>query len=595
LISVLCTSEVNPNTYGATLAVHGAGGFGKTTAVIGMCYDTSLQQHFADGVIFVELGPKASDPCIKLRNLYHLLTGQYLKCSDVNLIEQEVMQLTSNYCRSLLVIIDDVWHAKDVEPLIRAFSHSKIIVTSRMNDIEKIIPVKQTISVGPMNFNEAILLLTYGIARSEDLSEEDKSLLDVVCQYVHFWPLLLSLVRGHLGHSLKLYRSMSYHEAMKRTIAKLKEKGLTALDKNDRNRRYAVTACIDITLELLTDNLSNKLKSLILLTGVGTSVQEILVQILWDCSEDEAKDTIENLWSYGLVRCFEILIPINKIKQQYIEVHNVISQYITEKLEFKEVLKLSPFGYSSFAKKAATCIHEQCDHANLVLSATDYLLHELSALENIWLPFYLKMINRYAINDPHYVISILETVRFGITITEIRKLLYRSFIEQIDSLINESRQLLKNVHNLNTQVMKKCEHYLFIKNYTSLVNLIEDHCTISPIGLVVKKSVNMLAKLCEDKTLTNIVMLCKEMQIMLPEYHFISTHIVPYIKLFVKLHEQICTSLQNGSPDVELTHYYIICGKFKKDLRSVIQKRYHKLQGINPEYVSRQKLIFKAE
>ena len=262
----------DPNKYETTLTITGAGGFGKTTTVISLCHRNIIQKQFTDGFIFIELGPQATDPSIKLSQLYHLLTGEYLKQCDINHAEQEFNQLTSDYYRNLLVIIDDVWHVEDAEPLVKAFSNCKTILTTRMNDIEQYIPSKQSVTIGPMMEDEAISLLTSGVIDSSQLSQEDVCLLNEISQDVHLWPLLLSLIRGQLSHNLKQHH-LSYHNAIENVQAKLHHKGLTAFDKNTietvkKGRKLAVKACIDITLELLTKSSTDKIKILILWNGI---------------------------------------------------------------------------------------------------------------------------------------------------------------------------------------------------------------------------------------------------------------------------------------------------------------------------------------
>ena len=207
----LLQATTDRNKYEITLTITGAGGFGKTTIVTSLCYHTIVKEYFTDGFVFIELGPQATDPSIKLRDIYDLLTGE--QCG-INVVEQKINQLTSNYFHNLLVIIDDVWHVEDAEPLVKAFSNCKIILTTRMNDNERYIPTKQTIAIGPMTINEAITLLTSGVIDSSQLSQEDVSLLDELAQDVHLWPLLLSLVRGQLSHNLKQFH-LSNHEAIK--------------------------------------------------------------------------------------------------------------------------------------------------------------------------------------------------------------------------------------------------------------------------------------------------------------------------------------------------------------------------------------------
>ena len=244
---------IDPNKHETTLTITGAGGFGKTTAVLSLCHYPVVNKHFTDGFLFIELGPQATDPSIKLRDIYNLLSGE--RCG-IHVVTQKINQLISDYYHNLLVIIDDVWHVEDAEPLVKAFSNCKTILTTRMNDIEQYIPSKQSVIIGAMAQHEAITLLTSGVIDSSQLSQDNVSLLDELAQDVHLWPLLLSLIRGHLSHNLKQYH-LSCHEAIQNVQAKLHDKGLTAFDKNNieatnKSRKFAVQVCIEMTLELLT-------------------------------------------------------------------------------------------------------------------------------------------------------------------------------------------------------------------------------------------------------------------------------------------------------------------------------------------------------
>ena len=98
-----------------------------------------------------------------------------------------------------------------------------------MNDIEQYIPSYQSVVVGPMAQNEAILLLTNGAIDKTQLLQEDASLLDELAQDVHLWPLLLSLIRGQLSYYIKQCR-FSYHKAIQNVQSKLRYKGLKAFE-----------------------------------------------------------------------------------------------------------------------------------------------------------------------------------------------------------------------------------------------------------------------------------------------------------------------------------------------------------------------------
>ena len=589
----------DPNKYGTTLTITGAGGFGKTTTAISLCYHCIVQEQFTDGFVFIELGPQATDPSIKLCQLYHLLTGEYLKQCDINHAEQEINQLTSHYYRNLLVIIDDVWHVEDAEPLMKAFSNCKTILTTRMNDVEQYITSKYSVTIGPMMEDEAISLLTSGVVDSSQLSQEDVSLLNEISQDVHLWPLLLSLIRGQLSHNLKQYH-LSYHKAIQNVQAKLHHKGLTAFDKNNietvkKGRKLAVKACIEITLELLTKSMSGKIKTLILYNGIGTSLQIAVLNNLWNISKQEAEDTVDVLWAYGLVQFTDITISPNNIKQHCVEVHAVISQYIIECMNSNETL--SPFGGGGWNTARSviegirlTFQQSYGVHDLSSLTAMDYLKYKLSEIENVELPYYLKTINMHTVIDPHHVIVLLQLIKDALMTSPYTINLLSLLGEDINSLFTNCKGTLKDAHKLCRKLNQSVQRNLYENNYDKLVQTVEEFIKNYPLCDVAQKAVTMVKKIipyCDGKLLHYVMMRSEYFQMMTPDYHDITTLLLPFIKLYIKLHKQITSSLLNGSHDIELTYHYFMSGKFHEEIDLVGTNQLIKLQEVAPNMVQR--------
>ena len=583
----------DPNKYETTLTITGAGGFGKTTTVIALCHRNIIQKKFTDGFIFIELGPQATDPSIKLRAIYNLLTDE--QC-DINVVEQKINQLTSDYYRNLLVIIDDVWHVEDAEPLVKAFSNCKTILTTRMNDIEQYIPSKQSVTIGPMMEDEAISLLTSGVIDSSQLSQEDVSLLNEISQDVHLWPLLLSLIRGQLSHNLKQHH-LSYHKAIQNVQAKLHHKGLTAFDKNNietvkKGRKLAVKACIEITLELLTKLLTDKIKMLILYIGIGTSLQTAVLNNLWNISKQEAEDTVDVLWAYGLVQFTDITISPNNIKQHCVEVHAIISQYVIECMNGEEVYNLFSIVHQNMGSVAGglTLTFEQSYgvHDPSSLTAMDYLKYRLSEIENVWLPFYLKRVNMHTVLGPHHVILTLQRIKDVLMTSPYTINLLSLLGEEINSLITNSKQILKDAHKLCRKLNQSVQRNFYDKNYDKLIQTVEEFIKNYPLCNVAQKAVTMVKKIipyCDGELLHDMMTQCECLQMNTHDYHHITTLILPCIKLFIKLHKQITNSLLNGSPDIELTYHYIMSDKFNEELELVMTNRLIKLQEVAPNFV----------
>ena len=589
----------DPNKYGITLTITGAGGFGKTTTAISLCHHRILKEQFTDGFVFIELGPQATDPSIKLSQLYHLLTGEYLKQCDINHAEQEINQLTSYYYRNLLVIIDDVWHVEDAEPLVKAFSNCKTILTTRMNDVEQYIPSKQSVIIGPMMEDEGVSLLTSGVIDSSQLSQEDVSLLNEISQDVHLWPLLLSLIRGQLSHNLKQYH-LSYHKAIQNVQAKLHHKGLTAFDKNNietvkKGRKLAVKACIEITLELLTKSLSDKIKTLLLWTGIGTSLQIAVLNNLWNISKQEAEDTVDVLWAYGLVQFTDITISPNNINQHCVEVHAVISQYIIECMNSNEILTLSPFVGSGLNTEQSvneglilTFQQSYGVHDPSSLPAMDYLKFKLSEIENVLLPYYLKRINMTTVTNPHCVILLLQEIKDALMTSPYTINLLSLLGEDINSLMTNCKGTLKDVHKLCRKLNQSVQRNLYENNYDKLIQTVEEFIKNYPLCDVAQKAVTMVKKIipyCDGELLHYVMMRCEYLQMMTPDYHCITTSLLPYIKLHIKQHKQINSSLLNGSPDIELTYHYFMSGKYYEEIELVKANYLIKLQEVAPNMV----------
>ena len=588
----LLQATIDHDKYGTTLAITGAGGFGKTSIVTSLCYHPLVQKQFTDGFVFIELGQQAPDPSVKLKATYRLLANE--QC-DIMFVELKIKQLTSDYYRNLLVIIDDVWHVEDVEPLLRAFSNCKTVITTRMNDINQHIPSKSLVTVGPMTQNEAVSLLTPSrVIDISQLSQADVNLLHKLAQDVHLWPLPLSLIRGMLFHILK-QNNFSCHEAIQYVEAELQHKGLTAFDKSNSedvntNRKLAATACIEVTLRLIPKALSDRFKSLILWTGIGTSLQTAALNDLWNISKQQAEKTIDTLWGYGLVHFTDITVSPNNNIQQCVEVHDVISQYIIEHMESKEFISLSPLcklDTSETVKTGLKCAFQQTYGVYDLsrLSPMDYVKYIQSEIENVLLPFYVKLINNHVVTDPHGIILMLQETKdilinlpYGINMLSL-------FDDEIDQLIANCKQLLKNSSVLCKKLGQNVQKNLHEKNYDQLIKVVEEFINNYSLHNIAQNAVILLEKIilyCDGETSQKMKLKCEKVYMVTPDYHYLATIILPAMKIFIRHHRQITSSLCNGSRDIESTYCYILSDKCREEFELLDINHAIKIREVAP-------------
>ena len=591
----LLQATIDPDKYGTTLTITGAGGFGKSSIAISLCYHQQVNQHFTDGFLFIELGPQAADPNVKLKAIHKSLTN---KDCDLNVAEHKIKQLTVDCCHNLLVIIDDVWHIEDAEPLLRAFCNNKTIITTRMNDIDQFIPSISSVTVSSMTQEEAIFLLTSGVVDSSKLSQEERELLYKLAQDVHLWPLPLSLIRGLLSHSLK-QSHLSCYQAIKSIQDDLYHHGIVAFDESNAedengNRRFAANACIEVTLKLVPKHLADKYKSLILWTGIGTSLQTVVLNNLWDVSKQEAENTVDALWGYGLVRFTDITISPNSSTQQCVEVHEVISQYIIEGMDSKEFISLSPLRGLKTAELVKVGLKRAFQHSYgipdlSVLSPTDYLEYILSETENVLLPFYIKSINNHVVTDPHEIILTLQEIKDDLMSSPYTVNVWPLFSEEVDPVIADCRELLKDASAQCRKVSQIVQRNFYDKDFDKLIQTVEEFIRKYHLCRIARSAAAVVEKItlyCEGGMLEYLKIKCEKLQLMTPDYHFIATMILPIIKLFIKNHKNIIASLLKGSPHVEQTYYYIISNKCNEEFELVDFNYFIKVQEIAPILVA---------
>ena len=550
-----------PNNCETSLTVTGAGGFGKTCVVTALCHHPVIKEQFKDGVVFIVLGPQATDPSMKLSQVHHLLTGQYLRQNDINHAEQEINQLISIYYHNLLVIIDDVWHVEDAEPIVKAFSNCKIVLTTRMNDIEQYIPTKQVVSVGPMEQSEAINLLTYGVIDISQLSQEDVSLLDELIQDVHLWPLLLSLVRGQLFHNVKRH-GLTSHEAIQKVQATLNCNGLTAFDKNkvEKSRKYAIKVCINVTLELLAKTVSDKMKSLIFWNGIGTSLQTGVLHVLWNTTEQEASNSVDTLWNYGLVSFTDITIPPYNNRQRCIEVHAVISRYIIENIESREAQDITPLRRGKLINRAIGELFTQTSGVHQPsLSVVEYLNFVQSCIENYGIPIQIRFINTMMFTFAHGLILGMQQIQIGLNASPNITIHFPTLHLQLDSLISDCQRALKLYYNLSRKLNQNIEQCLAEKNYRNVIQILEQFLSNLPTEIVAKQAITLLQKtipFCQPRQITAMTEKLEAFKLMTYKF-FICHPAIMGIKVLIKKLQDINRSIEAGSPEITYMQYTV--------------------------------------
>ena len=99
----------------------------------------------------------------------------------------------------------------------------------------------------------------------------------------------------------------------------------------------------------------------------------------------------------------------------------------------------------------------------LLLTPVDYLKYKISEIENDALRYHLKAINMYIVTDPHNVILILQKTRDALMGSPYTKHLLSSLDEEISSVTNDCKQILKDTHKMCWKLIQSVQRNLHEK------------------------------------------------------------------------------------------------------------------------------------
>ena len=602
IITKLCFATNNQGANEHVFAVNGLEGCGKTAIVTGLCHDPQVQKKFTSGFLFIELGPQATDPIIKLNKIYFDLVGK-----NISNVENEIKKLTQDNLHNLLVIIDDICHIDDAKPIIQAFSNCHIVFTTRSNDIAKSLTTpdcKNMIEVGPMTLDEAIAMLTDELFDLNNISDEDIELLKELAHDAHMWPLLLCLIRGQLSHHLK--SNVHVRNAVKNVQDKLHHRGFTAFDKKDAEsiskiHSQSVSICIGKTLELLPKDYVDKYFTLVLCNGIGRYFLIEALQNLWKTSDLVAKNIVSSLSVYGLVLFKNIHIS-HHIRKRVVAVytHNVFSQYVFDHIRSDQVVTFSPCGLlhtdNIIGEKMMSFFKISYQVQELSkLTHKEYLTYTMHQTEYVFIPFYLKRITAHMLHDPHVILLTLQWIQDVIS-ASVNIQNNTQFSEQFVALDLRCKQALKDAKVPNRDINLKIQHFLFERNYVELAKTLEEYCRNS-IGSFVQDCIqllNQVMQICEDSLLLEKFVVVRQMlETMTPQHHFITMEKLPILKLYVSMHKEIDNALKKGSTELYKMYNYTAYGEFNKKLQAVSSHYQSKLQEIAPNFLSDSLAVFK--
>ena len=312
-----------------TVALRGAGGYGKTALARALCHDEAIQNAFDDGVLWVTLGERPGDLTALVEDLIGMLSGQRPGFAGLETAVAALAELLAD--REMLIVIDDVWDAAHLRPFLQGGDRCARLITTRMTDV--LPPGARRVEVDAMAVAEAVALLQQGLGLAESgaASATSTAALATLARRLGEWPLLLKLVNGALRERV-LHRSQALADALAYVNKALDKHGLTTFDARNADARHAAVATtLGVSLaQLNADELARLEELAVFPEDVDIPLDTLAAY--WarlvgsaDFDEVDTEMLCERLARLSLLLAFE---PT----QRYIRLHDVVRGFLAGRI-----------------------------------------------------------------------------------------------------------------------------------------------------------------------------------------------------------------------------------------------------------------------
>jgi hypothetical protein len=306
-----------------TSALLGAGGYGKTTLALALCHDQQVKDAFPDGILWVTLGTQPGNLIGKMEDLVYLLCRERAGCTSQEAATAKLREGLAE--RTCLLVIDDVWHASDLEPFLQGGPHCARLITTRT---DQVLPAAaQPVPVDAMQPEEAIQLLQTGLVIEP--AGQEAQLIQQLTKRLGEWPLLLTLANGVLRERVGRLREPLL-AALTYLQRALEKRGVVAFDaRNAQERRQAVAKTIEVSLEQLGSDEQARFEELAIFPK-DVTIPLITVHHLWQATahldELDTEDLCQRLSSLSLLQSYDL-------HARSIGLHDVIRGYLQLKAQ----------------------------------------------------------------------------------------------------------------------------------------------------------------------------------------------------------------------------------------------------------------------
>ncbi len=270
--------------------LQGMGGIGKTVLAQALCHNEVVRQAYPDGIFWFAIGKKSRfsfDQRIEaipgLRQLLGAYSGQEACISQYRNAFRE---------RAALIVLDDVWHAADIEPFRTESPRSRLLVTTRDTGIAPTFGAREFTAFLP-TADEALEVLARWAGLQVDALPPQAREVIAECQNL---PLALAMI----GAQLKGKHAAHWDVV----LGHLRRADLAQIKARFPEPHTSLFRAIQVSFEALSEETPVYAERYL---GLAVMLEDMAVapavqQTLWNVDEAEALETADRFVGLSLAQ-----------------------------------------------------------------------------------------------------------------------------------------------------------------------------------------------------------------------------------------------------------------------------------------------------
>jgi hypothetical protein len=309
LRKTILANEVRPSI--AITALQGMAGIGKTVLAQALCHDKVIQKKFPDGVIWISVGKEsAPDLATRLREVGKAF-GDDLAAYDSELGSTNRYR-TIVRDKAALIVLDDVWDTRDIEPFRAESPSSRLLFTTRDESIAAGTGA-QLVTPGFLTPEQSRDMLARWSGLSVNALPPDADDLIRECDGL---PLAVATIGAMLRGKL--------HEYWQHVHNLLRNADLGKIQQQFPNYPYPhLLRALQVSVDALDQKTLERYMALAVLLE-NTPVHPLIQRVLWNADASDALETAEELvrlalaqraWNDGSIRLHDLLLDY--VRAQY--------------------------------------------------------------------------------------------------------------------------------------------------------------------------------------------------------------------------------------------------------------------------------------